>query len=114
VIDHAAAIERLGGDEELFAELVGLFREEGPRMIREIRQAIADGDPTGIQRTSHGLKGAVGYLGGTRATEAAQRLELIGASKDLFSAPGAFLHLEEEIERLLSAFEAASRQTAGA
>jgi CheY-like chemotaxis protein len=113
-IDRVTALNRLGGDEELFAELAGLFREEGPRMIQEIREALAARDPVAIQRTAHGLKGAAGYLGGTQTAEAAHRLELIGASRELSSAPEAFHHLEEEIDRLLTGLSATNLQTTGA
>lgn len=113
-IDRVTAIGRLGGDEELFAELAGLFREEGQRMIQEIRQGLAAGDAVGVQRTAHGLKGAAGYLGGTRTAEAAHRLELIGASRDLSAAPAAFQQLQEEIDRLLTELSATNLQTASA
>jgi two-component system, sensor histidine kinase and response regulator len=113
-IDRVTAMNRLGGDEELFAELIGLFREEGPRMIQEIREALAAGDLVAVQRTAHGLKGAAGYLGGTRTVEAAHQLELIGASGELSAAPNAFQHLEEEIARLLAGLGAMTLQTAGA
>jgi len=111
-LDRATAIERLGGDEDLFAELAGLFRVEGVRMMQEIRQSISAGDPAAIQRTAHGLKGAAGYLGGNRVAEAAHKLELIGASRDLAAAPEVLLQLEEEIDRLLSALSSTSLETA--
>jgi HPt (histidine-containing phosphotransfer) domain-containing protein len=109
-LDRTTAIERLGGDEDLFAELAGLFRVEGVRMIQEIRQALSAGDPTAVQRAAHGLKGAAGYLGGNRVAEAAHKLELIGASRDLAAAPEVLLQLEEEIDRLLSALSSTSLQ----
>jgi two-component system, sensor histidine kinase and response regulator len=113
-IDLAAAMDRLGGDEELFAELVGLFRGEGPRMIQEISEALAARDSAALQRTAHGLKGAAGYLGGTQTVEAAHRLELIGASGELSAAPEAFQRLQEEIERLLAGLSSTNLQTVGA
>ncbi|HEV3384452.1 MAG TPA: response regulator [Gemmata sp.] len=113
-IDRATALERLGGDEDLFAELAVLFRSEGTRMMEEIRLALATGDPVSVQRVAHALKGSAGYLGGNRTAEAAHKLELIGASRDLTSAYEALPCLETEMDRLLSALSSTTLQTAGA
>jgi signal transduction histidine kinase/CheY-like chemotaxis protein/HPt (histidine-containing phosphotransfer) domain-containing protein len=114
VIDRATALERLGGDEDLFAELAGLFRMEGVRMMEEIRQALKVNDPASVQRVAHGLKGSAGYLGGNRTAEAAHKLEMIGTTRDLSTAPEALQHLEEEINSMLSALNTTTLQTAGA
>jgi two-component system sensor histidine kinase/response regulator len=105
-VNHAAAIERLGGDEELFAELVGLFREQGPRTIQEIADALEAGDAVKIRRSAHALKGAAGYLGGTLTVQAAQRLEQIGASNEISAASAAFQDLENELGRMLAELNA--------
>ena len=41
----AEALDRLGGDEELFRELCGIFLEESPKLLQKLREAIAEGDP---------------------------------------------------------------------
>ncbi|MBA4062532.1 MAG: hypothetical protein C0501_02275 [Isosphaera sp.] len=101
--DRAAALTRLGGDEALLAELAGLFREEAPRMLAEIRDALSAGDAAGVRRTAHGLKGSAGYVGAPRTVEAARRLELLGESGDLAAAPDALGTLEAEVEQLTAA-----------
>ena len=103
--DRATALERLGGDEELFEELVGLFRVEGLRMLQEIRESLQSGDALAVQRTAHGLKGAASYLGGLKTAEIAWRLEQLGGSRDLSSAGPAFQQLEEELVQLLAALK---------
>lgn len=112
-VDRATALERLGGDEELFEELAGLFRVEGPRMLQEIREALEAGDPAAVQRTAHGLKGAASYLGGTQTAEAAHRLEQIGSSRDLSNARPELRQLEGEIDRMLAALDATAPVSAG-
>ena len=100
--DRAAALERLGGDEELFAEVAELFRSDGPKLLGEIRGAIAAGDAATLKRAAHGLKGAAGYVGGTFAVSAARRLELIGTEGELSLAAEAFRALETEVDRLVA------------
>ena len=100
--NRAAAMERLGDDEELFAEVAGLFRIDGPKLLNEIRAAIASGDAATVKRSAHGLKGAAGYVGGSFTVSAARRLELIGTEGELSSAPEAFCALETEVHRLMA------------
>ena len=100
--DRAAALERLGDDEELFAEVADLFRTDGPKLLGEIRTAIAAGDAGGLKRSAHGLKGAAGYVGGADAAEAARRLESLATGGDLTDADDAFERLEREVSRLVA------------
>ncbi len=100
--DRAEALERLGGDEELFAEVAGLFRTDGPKLLREIRSAVAVGDAACLKRSAHGLKGAAGYVGGIDAAAAARRLESLATEGDLGGASEAFDKLEAEVHRLVA------------
>ena len=59
-LDYRAALQRFGGDEELFADVAGVFRADAPRLLGELRHAVAAGDAPAVQRTAHGLKGAAG------------------------------------------------------
>ncbi len=103
VFDRASAVERLGGDEELFAEVAGVFRGDAPKLLAELRRAVEGGDAATVQRAAHGLKGAAGYVGGGPAVSAAAALEKIGAAGDLAAAPGALELLADEVTRLADA-----------
>ncbi len=112
VFDRLSALERLGGDEEFLADVVGLFLEDAPRLLEEIRQALARQDAAGLGRSAHAFKGSAGYVGGVRAAEVAQRLETMGTSGDLTGASDAVGALACEIERLTGALTAAVPQAA--
>jgi CheY-like chemotaxis protein len=43
VFDHAASLERTGGNEQLLGEMVSLFVTECPKWLQEIRKAIMPG-----------------------------------------------------------------------
>ena len=112
--DRAAALERLGGDEELFAEVAGLFCSDSQKFLDELQRAVSGGDAPTVQRAAHGLKGASGYVGGSGAVEAAGALEKIGASGDLAAAPGALATLAREVTQLAAALaEFPEPQTVG-
>jgi CheY-like chemotaxis protein len=98
--DRIAALERLGGDEALFAEVAGLFLADSPQQLEEIRKAVSTRDAATLRRVAHSLKGAAAYVGGTAAAEAAHRLEMLGVENDLRTAPELLQSLEREVARL--------------
>ncbi len=105
-LDRAAAVERLEGDEGLWAEVAALFRADAPRLLAELREAIGAADPAAVQRAAHGLKGAAGYVGAGPTADAAHRLERLGAAGDLAAAAGALADLDREVSRLLADLDA--------
>lgn len=71
-------MDRVGGDAELLKELAGLFIEEYPQLMGELQAAVAAGDADRIERTAHGLKGAVANFGAQQAVEVALQMEQLG------------------------------------
>jgi PAS domain S-box-containing protein len=96
-LDRAAVLARLDGDEDLLAELVGLFIQESPKLLAAIQQAIERADPKGLERAAHALKGSVGNLAVPTAVKAAQTLENMGREGNLAAADAAYAVLQQEI-----------------
>ena len=103
--NRAEALERLGGDEGLLRELCEIFLEESPKLLRNLRQAVTEGDASSVMRAAHSLRGEVGYLGAAGASEAAQQLEDMGAQNKLAAASQTLMLLEGEISGLHSAMQ---------
>ncbi len=103
--NRAEAQERLGGDEGLLRELCEIFLEESPKLLRNLRQAIMEGDASSVMRAAHSLRGEVGYLGAAAACEAAQQLEDMGAQNKLAAASETLMLLERELSGLHSAMQ---------
>ncbi|HTE88256.1 MAG TPA: response regulator [Terriglobales bacterium] len=98
--NRTEALERLGGDEDLLRELCQIFLEESPKTLRNLRQALAEGDAGAVMRAAHSLKGEVGYLGAGVASQAARKLEDMGRENKLTGAPETMIVLEREISGL--------------
>ena len=98
--NRAEALGRLGGDEDLFRDLCRIFLEESPKLLRKLRQAVAEGDAGAVMRAAHSLKGEVGYLGAGEASQAARELEDMGRENKLAAAPETLILLEREISGL--------------
>jgi two-component system, sensor histidine kinase and response regulator len=86
--NRAEALERLGGDEGLLRELCEIFLQESPKLLRNLRQAVTEGDASSVMRAAHSLRGEVSYLGAAEASEAAQQLEYMGDHNNLAAASG--------------------------
>ncbi len=104
-VDLEAALDRLGGDRELYNELVEVFRKECPGVAAEMRRAIDDRDLRVVERSAHTLRGAASNLGAVAVSEAAMELEKRAGSQDIASAGEQFKVLQKEIERLFSELE---------
>ena len=106
LIDRAAVLDCLGGNSELLAEMAGLFLQEYPRLLTEIRQAGAHNDGKALERSAHQLRGSVGnFTTGGAAYEAARRLEGMGRENNFSHAEEACVTLEKEMENFNSALE---------
>jgi CheY-like chemotaxis protein len=105
-IDWAAALAKVGGDQELLAELIGVFRDEWPNWRAKLNRALGAGDADTVKRLGHTVKGAVGQFEARTAFQTAQRLEMAGQERDLAAAAEACAALEKDIERLMPALAA--------
>ena len=80
VFDREAAMDNMGGDEGLFREILGLFLDDCPRLLADLREAIASDDATSMGRAAHTLKGTSGHFAANAVTAAALRLETASRS----------------------------------
>jgi signal transduction histidine kinase/DNA-binding response OmpR family regulator/HPt (histidine-containing phosphotransfer) domain-containing protein len=100
VFDRAAALAGVGGNAPLLREIAGLFREDSPRLLAEVRAAIDRRDALRLRHAVHSLRGSVANFAAAPAVEAARRLEAMGEANDLGGADEAYQALEREVRRL--------------
>jgi CheY-like chemotaxis protein/HPt (histidine-containing phosphotransfer) domain-containing protein len=94
------AIDRLGGDEDLFLELCQIFLEESPKLLKELRTALNGGDAEAAMRAAHSLKGEVGYLSAPLAMSSARQLEEMARTGNLSGSEKVLAVLEQELDAL--------------
>jgi HPt (histidine-containing phosphotransfer) domain-containing protein len=104
-LDHAAALRRAEGDVELLADMARIFLSDCPRLIANIRAAVATGTPKQIQDAAHELKGCLGSFAAHRGFAAAEKLEMLGRSGPLSEARAAAALVEAELARLTDAMQ---------
>ncbi len=74
-LDTAAAIARLGGDQEAYALLLKKFCHHHAHTDQEIREALHVGDVELARRLAHTIKGVAGNIGADQLYAAAKDLE---------------------------------------
>lgn len=99
-LDYETALERVGGDKELLAELAGMFEEEYPQLLDGVRNGLRTADGNAVNAAAHQLKGLLAQFGADRARDAAHEVDTAGRAGDLKQAAEAFGELERLMERL--------------
>jgi len=110
LLDTAEAIDNLGGDADLYRQVVELFRDDANAQLAALESALTSGDyPTG-RRIAHTLKGTAASVGALRLRAAAYVLESACASGNPSAVANALPALKDEIgaaQRVLGEFIAA-------
>ena len=73
--DRAAALDRVGGDTALLAELISIFFEDYSTHLAALNESLEQEDYAGLRKTAHTLKGSLGYLGANDAMALAVEIE---------------------------------------
>ncbi|MEX2174336.1 MAG: Hpt domain-containing protein [Pirellulaceae bacterium] len=105
IYDRAGSLNRMGGDEALFREMVGLLREDAPRWLAELHGALQDSDLSRARRAAHTLKGLAANFGASRAMAAAAEMERLVKTETSEGMPGAETELEEALLELVAALD---------
>jgi PAS domain S-box-containing protein len=100
-VNREEMLERLGGDQALFDDVVALFLEDCPVRLAAIKAAVEARDREEIRQTAHALKGAAGNLAAGGLFEAAKVLERLGAEGRFDAAEGAWRRLSAEASAVL-------------
>ena len=108
---YSKLLESAGGDEELAGELIVIFKEECPKMLDSIEQAVRNNQPLQLHETTHKLKGPLGNMGAYAALDQIVVLETMGINEDLHQADIALEQLKDCINELLKELSTFERNT---
>jgi HPt (histidine-containing phosphotransfer) domain-containing protein len=95
--DPEAAIARLGGDVELYQELIRSFLDDSAGLLPRLADAIAVGDADEVHKSSHNLKGTAATCGATSVAAICTELEESALQRKLSRAAGLFAQLKVEL-----------------
>ena len=104
-IDFQALFEQCGEDPELFAEIVGMFRDGWKESYEKIVAAGASGVPVAVVHAAHYLKGTARSLYAPRVQAITAVMEVSARGGDIgpaVSALPALLAALESLDQVLS------------
>ena len=109
----ATALQRLGGDEQLFQELATYFIEDADELLKAIRGGFAAGDAETVGRAAHSLRGLAANFEAVQVVSVATLMERMASRGDFQAIPSVLLDLEIEVRSLQGMLKGyASRSTA--
>jgi HPt (histidine-containing phosphotransfer) domain-containing protein len=105
-IDFEAALRRLGGDNQLFDQIVEIALEDAPALVHSARQALAESNAQELRRAAHSLKSLMATLGATNAANAAMRVEHAAAGGNLAAAGDSIHPCGEQVAEICRTLQA--------
>ena len=96
----------VGGDNEVLAELINTFLNDAPRLLNNLRLAVANGDAATVRLNAHSLKANGADFGALSFSELCKQMELMGKLDQLDGAEPLLLQIEAEYEQVEAALGA--------
>jgi two-component system, sensor histidine kinase and response regulator len=103
-------LAHVDGDRELLGELSGMFLEDYPRLVEELKASILQRDYFIVERIAHTLKGRLAFFGMKNGISQVTELEEMGRAKDLAGAWKALTEMETALDVVLPEFQILSQR----
>jgi two-component system, sensor histidine kinase and response regulator len=100
VWDREGALARVRGRTALLDNLIALYLQQVPTLLKQARAAIEGGDDSALARVAHTLKSSAASIGGVTVAAAAQALEDLGHADSSAGAEKVYAKVCEETEEL--------------
>jgi|GEM_PF-178940 len=97
-------LSQCDGDADLMAQLVSIFHDNTPLILRAVGEAVEKGDAPALATQAHKLLSSLGVFGAGRARTLALRLERHAEENDFSGAKERFTELERETDKIYAAF----------
>ena len=104
--NYAELLTRVDNDRELLHDLVTVFKQEFPRHLQALREAVESRDGKRVAVAAHTLKGMLSNLAAGEASATAARLEQLGRNGETSELGEVFASLEKDAENLLPQLDA--------
>lgn len=108
VLDKALILDRLGGDEELFAEMSAIFVADAESYCAALGTALESGVALEVQREAHTVKGLLATFADDAGTDMAMAVEHQAREGQLDGLAAPVAALQERV-RLLAQVLVAGR-----
>jgi HPt (histidine-containing phosphotransfer) domain-containing protein len=106
IFDHQELLARVENDRELLRDLLTIFKEDFPRQLLTLREAVEAKDGDLVATAAHTLRGMLSNLAASQAAATAARLEEMGRKKETLGLQEALGVFENDANKLLPQLDA--------
>jgi len=106
IFDHEELLARVENDRELLRDLLAIFKEDFPRQLLALREAVDAKDGNRVATAAHTLRGMLSNLAASQAAATAARLEQMGRKNETLGFQEAFGVFENDANKLLPQLDA--------
>ena len=106
IFDHQELLARVENDRELLRDLLTIFKEDFPRQLLTLREAVEAKDGDRVATAAHTLRGMLSNLAASQAAATAARLEQMGRKKEILGFQEAFGVFQNDANKLLPLLDA--------
>lgn len=108
VLDKPDILERLGGDEEIFAMMIDMYLQDVDSNCAALGAALASGDAVELQRAAHTVKGLLATFSDDSGSAAAFALEQGAKAGDGSRFAEAVAALQARLREVAAVLQAAN------
>lgn len=98
-------LDQVDDDEALMARLIALFQSNTPRLLDDLRDAIARRHAEDLARVAHALLSSLGAIGAERAYRLVLRLEELGRGGDFTGVEETLAETEAAMAAVFAAIQ---------
>ncbi len=113
MIDLAELLARVENDRELMRDLLLIFKQEFPRHLQALRNAVASMNGERVVAEAHTLKGMLSNLAAGPAVGAAARLEQLARNREVSEFQEACASFEDISKELLLQLDTCMAEVCG-
>ena len=108
-IDYLKSLRR-GDGPSVLERAVGMYLENAPTVLEELRRAISGGDASAVWKISHSLKSSSASLGAKQLAQHIGDMEGRARQNDLVEADSRLVRIETEFQKVSSALRETLRE----
>lgn len=100
VLDKASILDRLGGDEDIYAMMVDLYLQDVHNYVQALGSALEAADGAALSRQAHTVKGLLATFSDDAGTDIAYAIESQAKTGDLSGLPALVAQLQNSLRVL--------------
>ena len=108
-IDYLKSLRR-GDGPSVLERAVGMYLENAPTVLEELRRAVAGGDASAVWKIAHSLKSSSASLGAKQLAQHIGDMEGRARQNDLIEADSRLVRIETEFQKVSSALRETLRE----